>query len=69
MDFRSELIPEAQYAELTGRNIRSVQRERARREGPAFIRIGRKVYYRKAAIEQWLLDQEQVQPRAAGGSR
>jgi len=69
MDFQNDLMTEAAYAELTGRNIRSVQRERALRTGPAFIRIGRKIYYRKAAIEAWLLAQEQVQPRAAGGAQ
>lgn len=69
MNFENGLLTESQYAELTGRNVRSVQRERARREGPPFIRIGRKVYFRRAAIEEWLLDQEQAQPRAFGGAR
>ena len=69
MDFSKDLLHEPDYARLTGRNVRTVQRERARRTGPAFIRIGRKVYYRKAAIETWLLAQEQVQPRAAGVSK
>ena len=64
MDFQNDLVPEPQYAALTGRNIRSAQRERAQGIGPAFIRIGRKIYYRKAAIEEWLLAQEQAQPRA-----
>jgi hypothetical protein len=41
-----------------------VQRERAQRIGPPFIKLGRKIYYRPAAIEQWLLAQEQAQPRA-----
>jgi hypothetical protein len=66
MDFQTDILTEAQYAGLTARNIRTVQRERATRTGPAFIRIGRKVYYRKAAIETWLIAQEQMQPRAAG---
>ncbi|ATX66945.1 DNA-binding protein [Roseinatronobacter bogoriensis subsp. barguzinensis] len=63
MDFQNDLLTELQYAELTGRNVRSVQRERSQRIGPAFIRIGRKIYYRKAAIEEWLIAQEQSQPR------
>lgn len=69
MDFQNDLLTEPQFAELTGRNVRSVQRERARREGPPFIRIGRKVYYRRASIEKWLIASEQSQPRAAGGAR
>ncbi|WP_144055850.1 helix-turn-helix domain-containing protein [Octadecabacter arcticus] len=67
MDFQNDLIREPEYARLTGRNVRTVQRERARRIGPAFIRIGRKVFYRKAAIEAWLLAQEQAQPRSVRG--
>jgi hypothetical protein len=39
------------------------------RTGPAFIRLGRKIYYRRAAIEAWLIAKEQEQPRAAGGRK
>ena len=66
MQIETDLLTEAEYAELTGCSVRTVQRERARREGPNFIRLGRRVYYRKAAIERWLIAQEQAQPRAGG---
>lgn len=59
-----DLIPEKEYAAARGVCIRTVQRERALRTGPAFVKLGRKIYYRKAAIEAWLLAQEQEQPRA-----
>lgn len=59
-----DLIPEKEYAAARGVCIRTVQRERALRKGPAFVKLGRKIYYRKAAIEAWLLAQEQEQPRA-----
>lgn len=59
-----DLIPEKEYAAARGVCIRTVQRERALRTGPAFVKLGRKIYYRKAAIETWLLAQEQEQPRA-----
>ena len=62
-----ELLSEAEYAALRGVHIRTVQRERAQRIGPPFIRLGRKIYYRPAAIEEWLIAQEQAQPRANGG--
>jgi hypothetical protein len=65
----SELIPEADFAALRGVCVRTVQRERALREGPPFIRLGRKVFYRPAAIDAWLLAQEQVQPRARSTAR
>jgi len=61
-----DLIAEAVYAAQRGVSLRTVQRERAQRIGPPYIRLGRKIFYRPAAIEQWLLDQEQVQPRAGG---
>jgi predicted DNA-binding transcriptional regulator AlpA len=62
----NDLIPEADYAALRGVSVRTVQRERALRMGPPFIKLGRSVYYRPAAIEAWLLAQEQAQPRAKG---
>ncbi|MBC7164844.1 MAG: transcriptional regulator [Roseovarius sp.] len=59
-----DLIPESEYAAARGVSLRTVQRERAQRVGPPFIKLGRNIYYRPAAIEQWLLAQEQAQPRA-----
>lgn len=59
-----ELLSETDYAAQRGLSLRTVQRERAQRVGPPFIKVGRKVYYRPAAIEAWLLAQEQNQPRA-----
>lgn len=63
MTFR-DLISEVDYAEQREVSVRSVQRERAQRVGPPFIKVGRKVYYRPAAIEGWLLSKEQTQPRS-----
>ena len=59
-----DLITENDYAAARGVSLRTVQRERAQRIGPPFIRLGRVIYYRPAAIEAWLLAQEQDQPRA-----
>ncbi len=61
----NDLISEADYAAARGVSLRTVQRERAQRIGPPFIKLGRAIYYRPASIDQWLIDQEQVQPRAA----
>jgi len=61
-----DLLTEAEYAKQRGVSLRTAQRERAQRVGPPFIRLGRKIYYRPAAIEAWLLDREQAQPRARG---
>lgn len=63
----NDLISEARYAEMRGICIRSAQRERALRIGPAYIKLGRRVLYRPEAIDAWLLAKEQSQPRANGG--
>ena len=60
----NDLISEAEYATQRGVSKRTAQRERALRVGPPFIKLGKSVYYRPAAIEAWLLAQEQAQPRA-----
>jgi hypothetical protein len=60
----NDLITEADYAKARGLTLRTIQRERAQRLGPPFIRLGRNIFYRPAAIEAWLLAQEQEQPRA-----
>lgn len=59
-----ELWPEEQYAEWRQVSLRTIQRERARREGPAFIKLGKRIYYRTDAVEEWVLSQEIIQPRA-----
>lgn len=64
----SDLIPEADFAAARGVCVRTIQRERALRIGPPFIRLGRKVFYRPQAIEDWLIAQEQAQPRSNRGA-
>lgn len=58
------LLSENQYAAARGVCGRTIQRERAQRIGPPFIRLGRKIYYRPEAIQAWLLAKEQAQPRS-----
>lgn len=65
----ADLIAESEYAAQRGVSLRTVQRERAQRIGPPYIRLGRKIFYRPAAIDEWLIAQEQSQPRAAGGAK
>lgn len=40
----------------------TLSRWEARREGPPCMRVGRKVFYRRSSVEQWLLSREQGQP-------
>jgi hypothetical protein len=57
-----ELIGEAEYATLRGVSLRTVQRERALRYGPPFIKLGGKVMYDPAMIDAWLTKQVRNQP-------
>jgi hypothetical protein len=55
-----DLLTEAEYAMQRGVSVRTVQRERALRKGPAFIKLGKSIFYRREAISAWLLSQEQT---------
>lgn len=59
-----DLIPEKQFAKEFGRTHRTIQRWRAERIGPPYIKVGNRVFYRREAIDEWLLSLEQKQPRA-----
>lgn len=52
------IITEDEFAELRGVTRRTITRERQRRLGPSFIKLGRKYYYRVATIEDWFLKME-----------
>lgn len=57
-----DMISEADYAADRGVSLRTIQRERALRSCPPYIKLGGKVFYRKAAIDAWLLEQEITPP-------
>ena len=58
------LISEHDLAALRGVTVRTLQRERAQRRGPAFIKLGRKVYYRREAVNEWLRAIEETPVRS-----
>lgn len=60
-----DLILEQDLASELNRDARTLQRWRAQRMGPPFIRIGRQIFYRREAVREWFLSLEQTQPRAA----
>ena len=64
-----ELWPEEQYADWRQVSLRTIQRERARREGPAFIKLVKRIFYRTSAVEAWVLAQEIIQPRAKSNAK
>ena len=59
-----KLLPQADVAVMLGCTVRTLENWRARRTGPPFIRLGNRVVYREAALEQWLVQQEETPVRS-----
>jgi predicted DNA-binding transcriptional regulator AlpA len=55
-----DLLTEDEYAALRGVSVRTIQRERALRAGPPFIKLGRSIFYRPEAVDAWIIAQEQT---------
>ncbi len=58
-----------QAANQLGITRRTLDAMCARREGPPRTRIGRRLYYRKEALADWLLEQEHRQVRSRASRR
>lgn len=56
-------LSEHEYAAQRGVTIRTCQRDRALRQSPPYVVIGRRVYYRIEAVRDWLLKLERVEDR------
>ena len=52
------LYPQTLAADQLGCTVRTLENWRNRRIGPAWTKIGHRVFYRQAALEQWIRDQE-----------
>ena len=52
-----------------GVTVETLGRWQRQRSGPACIKAGRKVFYRRSTVESWLLAKEQLRTRKAGGRR
>jgi predicted DNA-binding transcriptional regulator AlpA len=50
--------PEAEIAQQFGESGRTWQRRRRARQGPPYVKIGRRIFYRRAAVEEWLRNRE-----------
>jgi hypothetical protein len=64
MSISDEFIPEPNLTRDLSRDTRTLQRWRAQRVGPPYIRMGRQILYRRAAVREWLIALEQQQPRS-----
>ncbi len=63
-DDLDELNEESICAAWAGESVGTWQRNRALGIGPAYIKKGRKVLYRRAAIRDYYLAQEKIPPRS-----
>jgi len=55
----ADWISESDLALEANKHPRTLKRWRDLGEGPPFVRIGRKVFYRREAVRIWLLRREQ----------
>jgi hypothetical protein len=65
-------LSEDEYARQRGVSLRTCQRDRALRQSPPYVVIGRQVYYRLEAVREWLIKREQLlerQPKSLMGRR
>lgn len=59
----SDMIPEADLAAELRCTLRTMQRRRQLRIGPAYTIIGRQVFYQRDAVRQWLASLQVEMPR------
>jgi predicted DNA-binding transcriptional regulator AlpA len=59
-----EYMSEPAVVAFLGVSTRTLARRNAERQGPPQIRFGKKVFYRRTSIIDWLNSCEQHQPRA-----
>ena len=57
----SDYVSEYQFAALIGKSLRTVRRWAVERKGPRRTRLGRSVFYSKAAIKQFLERREETE--------
>ena len=61
-DLLADWISREQLACALDLTTDTLSRWEARRQGPPCTRIGRKTFYRRAAIQEWIRAQEQAHP-------
>ena len=59
-------ISRAGLGQELGLSVDTLARWETRRIGPACVRIGRKVLYRRGAVQEWLRDQERRRVGSGG---
>ena len=51
-----DLLTQPETAEVTRLSERTLERHRLAGTGPAFVRLGRRVFYRREDLEAWIAD-------------
>jgi hypothetical protein len=51
-------ITEDEYARQRGVSLRTCQRDRAMRKSPPYCAFGKQIFYRVAAVREWLVRKE-----------
>ncbi len=62
-------IDEHEYCRQRGVSLRTAQRDRQLRQAPPYLIVGKKVYYRIAAVREWMLRQEHREERKSQPAR
>jgi hypothetical protein len=56
-------IPEEEYARQRSVTLRTCQRDRALRQAPPYVVIGRQIYYNVESLRNWLQKRERTEER------
>lgn len=58
ISFDDDLLPSDEVAAFLGISVQTLGRWSRMRKGPARVKIGRSIYYRRSAIERWVTSLE-----------
>ena len=59
-----DLLTRSDLARFLNVSEKTINRWYAERKGPPRVKVGRKVFYRKEAVLEWIARQEEVPPRS-----
>ena len=59
----SPLLDTDRAARYLGSNARTLERWRTEGTGPKFVKVGRRVHYRRATLDAWILQRERSNTR------
>jgi hypothetical protein len=62
-------LPESEFAVQINKSIRTFVSWRTQRTGPPWIKVGKEIYYSKAAAREWLKSIEVHAKRSRSASR